>query len=129
MNRQRVAFFADSFLEVNGVAHTCRTLTALAERHDNPFFVVYGGDETEFSNSGSVTHGQLRRGPGSFAVNRSFRYDLFFYRHRDAVERRLRAFVPDIVPITGPGDAGMFGPRSRQVSRRPDLRLLAHQPP
>ena len=54
MNRQRVAFFADSFLEVNGVAHTCRTLTALAERHDNPFFVVYGGDETEFSKSGSL---------------------------------------------------------------------------
>ena len=71
--------------------------------------MVYGGDETEFSNSGSVTHGQLRRGPGSFAVNRSFRYDLFFYRHRDAVERRLRAFAPDIVPITGPGEAGMLG--------------------
>ena len=52
MNRPRVAFFADSFLEVNGVAHTCRTLTALAERHASPFLVVYGGGETKFSKSG-----------------------------------------------------------------------------
>jgi len=109
MNLQRVAFFADSFLEVNGVAHTCRTLTALAERHGNPFFVVYGGDETEFSKSGSVTHCQLRRGSGSFTVDRSFRYDLLFYRHREAIERRLRAFAPDVVHITGPGDAGTLG--------------------
>ena len=55
MSNRRVAFFADSFLDVNGVAHTCRALTALAERHASPFFVVYGGDETEFSSSGSVT--------------------------------------------------------------------------
>ena len=109
MNDPRVAFFADSFLEVNGVAHTCRTLTALAERHASPFLVVYGGGETKFSKSGSVIQFQLRRGSGSFAGDRSFRYDLLFYRHRDVVERRLRAFAPDIVHITGPGDAGTLG--------------------
>lgn len=109
MKPPRVAFFADSFSEVNGVAHTCRTLTALAAQHESPFFVVYGGEETKFSVDGTVTHCQLRRGSASFAVDRDFRYDLLFYRHRDEVERRLRAFAPDVVHITGPGDVGTLG--------------------
>ena len=36
----RVAFFTDSFHEVNGVAHTSRMLTATAERLGVPFQVV-----------------------------------------------------------------------------------------
>ncbi|MFN0104335.1 MAG: glycosyltransferase [Bryobacteraceae bacterium] len=109
MNTPRVAFFADSFREVNGVAHTCRTLTALAERYQCPFFVVHGGAENQITISGSVTRCELRRGPASFAVDRDFRYDLLFYRHRAEVERRLRAFAPDVLHITGPGDAGTLG--------------------
>jgi len=109
MTIPRVAFFADSFCEVNGVAHTCRTLTDLAERRHSPFFVVHGGPETQFSVSGSVTRCQLRRGSASFAVDRDFRYDLLFYRHREDIERRLRAFAPDVVHITGPGDVGTLG--------------------
>lgn len=109
MNPPRVAFFADSFSEVNGVAHTCRTLTALAARHENPFFVVYGGAVTKFSIDGAVDHCQLRRGSASFALDRDFRYDLLFYRHRHEVEQRLRAFAPDVVHLTGPGDASTLG--------------------
>jgi hypothetical protein len=109
MKPPRVAFFADSYSEVNGVAHTCRTLTALAARHESPFFIVYGGRETKFSVDSSVTHCELRRGSASFAVDRDFRYDLLFYRHRDEVERLLRAFAPDVVHITGPGDVGTLG--------------------
>jgi hypothetical protein len=82
MSPPRVAFFADSFSEVNGVAHTFRTLTALAARPESPFFVVYGGEETKFSIDGALTRCQLRRGSASFAVDRDFRYDLLFYRHR-----------------------------------------------
>jgi glycosyltransferase involved in cell wall biosynthesis len=109
MNPPRVAFFADSFLEVNGVAHTCRTLTALAAGHENPFFVVHGGPETSIQQEGSVTRCQLRRGAASFSVDRDFRYDLLFYRHCAEVERRLRAFAPDVIHITGPGDVGTLG--------------------
>jgi glycosyltransferase involved in cell wall biosynthesis len=109
VNPPRVAFFADSFLEVNGVAHTCRTLSGLAGAHGHPFFVVHGGPETQFIQEGSVTRCQLRRGPASFSVDRDFRYDLLFYRHRAEIERRLRAFAPDLIHITGPGDAGTLG--------------------
>ncbi|MBI2685297.1 MAG: glycosyltransferase [Acidobacteria bacterium] len=109
MNALRVAFFADSYLEVNGVAHTCRTLVSLAEERQHPFFLVYGGPETSFVTGGSIARCQLRRGPASFAVDRSFRYDLLFYRHRQAVEERLRAFAPDVIHITGPGDVGTLG--------------------
>jgi phosphatidylinositol alpha 1,6-mannosyltransferase len=109
MNPPRVAFFADSFLEVNGVAHTCRTLTALAATHENPFFVAHGGPETSFHQEGPVARCQLRRGAASFSVDRDFRYDLLFYRHRAEVERRLRAFAPEVIHITGPGDVGTLG--------------------
>jgi glycosyltransferase involved in cell wall biosynthesis len=109
MSFPRVAFFADSFLEVNGVAHTCRTLTGLARQHQTPFFMVHGGPESETEISGPVTRCQLKRGRTSFAVDRDFRYDLLFYRHRAEVERALRAFAPDVVHITGPGDAGTLG--------------------
>jgi len=115
----RVAFFADSFLEVNGVAHTCRTLTAMAVKTGAPFFAVHGGPRTEFVTEGSVTRCQLRRGPASFAVDRDFRYDLFFYRHRKEVERRLREFAPDVVHITGPGDAGTLGLVLAKVLKKP----------
>ena len=109
MSLPRVAFFADSFLEVNGVAHTCRTLMGLAQRHESPFLLVHGGPESETEVSGALTRCQLKRGRTSFAVDRDFRYDLLFYRHRAAVERRLRAFAPDVVHITGPGDVGTLG--------------------
>ena len=109
MKTCRVAFFADSFGEVNGVAHTCRALAALAEQHHSPFFVVHGGLNTDLSVSGSVIRYQLRRGPASFAIDRDFRYDMLFYRHREEVRRRLRAFAPDVVHITGPGDVGTLG--------------------
>lgn len=109
MSLPRVAFFADSYREVNGVAHTCRSLATLARQHKNPFFLVHGGPEAETEISGSVTRCQLPRGRTSFAVDRNFRYDLLFYRHRATVERALRVFAPDVVHVTGPGDAGTLG--------------------
>lgn len=105
----RIAFFADSFLEVNGVAHTCRTLAALAEAKQTPYFLVHGGPESVSTRTGSVHRHQLLRGAAGFAVDRDFRYDLLFYRHRRAIEPLLREFAPDVVHITGPGDAGTLG--------------------
>lgn len=119
MKTPRVALFADSFREVNGVAHTCRTLAAMAERYETPFLVVSGGPENAFSTSGSVIRCQLRRGPASFAVDRDFRYDTLFYRHRREVERRLRDFSPDVVHVTGPGDAGTLGLILGKALRKP----------
>ncbi len=43
----RVAFFPDSFAEVNGVAHTSRQFVAFAERRNLPMLCVHGGGRTE----------------------------------------------------------------------------------
>ena len=44
MNRPpRVAFFTDSYHEVNGVALTSREFAAFAKRRDYPFFSVHAG--------------------------------------------------------------------------------------
>ena len=40
----RVAYFPDSFHEVNGVAHTSRHFEAFARRRDLPFLCVRAGD-------------------------------------------------------------------------------------
>ena len=41
----RVAFFTDTFREINGVALTSRQLTAYAQRRGYPFLCVRGADE------------------------------------------------------------------------------------
>lgn len=109
MSLPRVAFFADSYLEVNGVANTCRILADLAVQNQTPFLLFHGGPDTETESNGPVTRCQLRRGRTSFAVDRDFRYDPLFYRHRHMVERAVRAFAPDVIHITGPGDVGTLG--------------------
>ena len=58
----RVAFFPDSFAEVNGVAHTSRQLVAFAERRNLPLLCVHGGGRTERVVEGAVTKLSLRRG-------------------------------------------------------------------
>lgn len=42
----RVAFFTDSFHEVNGVAHTSRHFDAFARRRALPFLNVHAGPKT-----------------------------------------------------------------------------------
>ena len=43
----RVAFFPDSFLEVNGVAMTSKRLIGYAKRHGYPFLCIHAGKKTE----------------------------------------------------------------------------------
>ena len=50
----RVAFFADSFHEVNGVALTSRMLEHYARQHGYPFLSVHTGPETRCWDAGSV---------------------------------------------------------------------------
>lgn len=107
--RLRVAFFTDSFTEVNGVGTLSREYAACAERERWPLLCVYGGPETCFTQSGSVEQLQLRRGPLAFAVDANVLCDPLLVRHRRLVTERLRAFRPDLVHITGPGDVSTLG--------------------
>jgi phosphatidylinositol alpha 1,6-mannosyltransferase len=105
----RVAFFPDSFAEVNGVAHTSRQLVAFAERRNLPLLCVYGGGRTERVVEGAVTKLSLRRGNIGFRLEADFRYDLFFWRHANRVIDAAREFKANVVHVTGPNDTGQLG--------------------
>lgn len=106
----RVAFFPDSFHEVNGVAHTARQFTAWAGRSGKPFLCVRaGGREAVFAEHGNFQSLELPRGFASFALDKDLRYDPLFARHGPAILRAVERFRPDIIHITGPSELGMIG--------------------
>ena len=76
----RVAFFADSFHEVNGVALTSRMLECFAYERRHPFLSVHTGPETRCWNSGSVRRVELALGPGSMWLEADLRFDFFCMR-------------------------------------------------
>ncbi|MEP6947446.1 MAG: glycosyltransferase [Acidobacteriota bacterium] len=105
----RVAFFPDSYLEVNGAAMTCRRLTAYAKRQENPLLCIHAGPKTELTVDGSVSHLSLKRSPLSFSLDEDLAYDPFFNRHFRRVHRQLLEFKPDIIHITGLNDVSIIG--------------------
>src|ERR1700733_8524336 len=103
----RVAYFPDSFHEVNGVAHTSRHFEAFARRKNIPFLCVRAGDrETRFQTELNLQTLELRRGPLSVALDKDLRLDPGFVRHLPIMIRTLRAFQPEIIHITGPSEIG-----------------------
>ena len=108
--RLRVAYFPDSFHEVNGVAHTSRQYEAFARRSGLPFLCVRAGSRSQKGQTdGTVTTLELARGPLSFALDKDLRYDPGFVRHVPRIAQALREFRPSIVHITGPSEIGMIG--------------------
>jgi len=105
----RIAFFTDAFWETNGVATLSREFAAFAQRRQLPFFCVHGGIETRASQQGSVTTLELKRGLAAFPVDHDLYCDPLLSRHKSWVTAQLRAFGPDLVHITGPGDMGILG--------------------
>jgi phosphatidylinositol alpha 1,6-mannosyltransferase len=106
----RVAYFPDSFHEVNGVAHTSRQFEAFIRRRNLPFLSVRAGNRTpRLLTEGQLTTLELRRGPISFGLEKDLSFDVGFFRHLPLVARTLRSFRPDIVHITGPSDFGFMG--------------------
>ena len=114
MTTPRVALFTDTFEETNGVATLCREFTAFAAARQLPFYCVRGGPRTQLTAAGLTTDGslttlELRRSPAAFPVDYDLRCDPFLSRYKNRVTERLRAFQPDLVHITGPGDFGILG--------------------
>jgi glycosyltransferase involved in cell wall biosynthesis len=106
----RVAYFPDSFHEINGVAHTSRHFEAFARRRGLPFLCVRAGDRTQaFSEDGNVWTLELPRGFLSFALEKDLRFDPAFLRHIPHIEEVLNRFKPDLIHITGPSEVGMLG--------------------
>ena len=105
----RVAYFPDSFHEVNGVAHTSRNFVAYAERHQLPFLCVRAGTRDQpVQQQGSVRTLELSRSAVSFGMEKDLAFDPLFWRHADLIEDELRRFQPDLLHMTGPSELGIF---------------------
>jgi glycosyltransferase involved in cell wall biosynthesis len=119
----RVAYFPDSFHEINGVAHTSRHFEAFARRRGLPFLCVRAGDRAQaFTEDGNVWTLELPRGVLSFALEKDLRFDPAFLRHIPLIEEVLDRFKPDLIHITGPSEVGMLG---AALSHHLDLPLAA----
>jgi phosphatidylinositol alpha 1,6-mannosyltransferase len=105
----RVAFFTDSFHEVNGVALTSREFAGFAQRHGYPFFSVHAGPETKHWREGTFETFELSNSKVVLGLEHDLAFDLLFLRHFQAVRRKLEEFRPDIVHVTGPSHAGLLG--------------------
>ncbi|HEY6413901.1 MAG TPA: glycosyltransferase [Edaphobacter sp.] len=110
MRVPRVAYFPDSFHEVNGVAHTSRNFVAYAERHGLPFLCVRAGARVEaFEQVGELRTLELGRSRASVRMEKDLEFDVLFWRHGGGIRRELERFRPDVIHITGPSELGMFG--------------------
>ena len=106
----RVAYFPDSFHEVNGVAHTSRNFEAYALRGNLPFLCVRAGDrDVAVHQEGEVRSLELMRSRTSIRLEKDLEFDAIFWRHYDQIEWQLKLFQPDIIHITGPSELGIFG--------------------
>src|SRR5580658_6466549 len=110
MTFPRVAYFPDSFHEVNGVANTSRQFEAFARRRNLPFLCVRaGGRPRAVTEDGSVWTLELPRGFLSFALEKDLRFDPAFLRHIPLIGEVLERFQPEVIHITGPSEIGMLG--------------------
>jgi phosphatidylinositol alpha 1,6-mannosyltransferase len=106
----RVAYFPDSFHEVNGVAHTSRNFEAFARRRNLPFLCVRAGGRAQASlEEGNVRTLELPRGFLSFAIEKDLRFDPAYFRHIPLIGEVLERFQPDLIHITGPSEVGILG--------------------
>ena len=106
----RVAYFPDSFHEINGVAHTSRQFEAFARRRNLPFLCIRAGNRIpHLLTEDNLTTLELKRGFLSFALDKDLTFDAGFLRHLTAITRALRVFRPDILHITGPSENGLLG--------------------
>jgi phosphatidylinositol alpha 1,6-mannosyltransferase len=106
----RIAYFPDSFHEVNGVAHTSRNFVAFARRRNLPMLCVRAGQTTRLlPPDGSIQALELGRSPLAVHLEKDLSFDPLFFRYTDIISTTVRAFRPDIIHITGPSELGLFG--------------------
>jgi phosphatidylinositol alpha 1,6-mannosyltransferase len=105
----RVAFFPDSFLEVNGVAMTSKRLIGYAKKNGYPFLCIHAGNKTAITSDEAITYLSLKRSFVSLPMDEDLKYDPLFQRHTNLVLRELMKFQPDVLHITGLNDVSIIG--------------------
>jgi glycosyltransferase involved in cell wall biosynthesis len=119
----RVAYFPDSFHEINGVAHTSRHFEDFARRRDLPFLCVRAGNRRQpLEKVGNVWTLELPRGVFSLPLEKDLRFDPAYLRHLPVIEDVLEQFDPDVVHVTGPSEIGML---AVAIARHRNLPLAA----
>ncbi len=108
-NQLRIAFFPDSYLEVNGAAMTSQRLVAFAKRNNYPYLCIHAARKSETWQDGSVTYMTLKRSPVSFSLDEELAYDPLFQRHAGKIDKQLQEFKPDVIHITGLNDVSIVG--------------------
>lgn len=116
----RVAFFPDSFHEVNGVAHTSRHFESFARKNNLPFLCVRAGIRgVALEKSGNVWTLELPRSVLSIPLEKDLTFDPAYLRHLPLVNETLESFAPDLIHITGPSDIGLLGAGFARTWRLP----------
>lgn len=105
----RVAFFTDSFHEVNGVALTSRQFVGFAERRGYPFFSVHTGPATRHWSAGPLETFEIASSHLLLGLEQDLSFDLLFWRHYRPLSAALERFQPDVLHVTGPGHCGLLG--------------------
>ncbi len=109
MTSPRVAYFPDSFHEVNGVAHTSRHFEAFARRRNLPFLCIRAGHRSQaLIEDGNVWSLELPRGFLSIPLEKDLRFDPAYPRHLRLIASVLDRFQPDLIHITGPSEIGLL---------------------
>lgn len=119
----RVAYFPDSFHEVNGVAHTSRQFEDFARRRGLPFLCVRAGSRSQrLQIEGELRTLEFPRGTLSVPLEKDLRFDPAWLANFLPVLREVRAFRPDVIHVTGPSELGLVG---AWVARRLKIPLAA----
>ncbi|HME06585.1 MAG TPA: glycosyltransferase [Bryobacteraceae bacterium] len=105
----RVAFFTDSFHEVNGVALTSRQFDAFARKRGLPFLSIHAGPRTDYRVEGQHHTLELARSRAAVPIERDMAFDPMLPQRKEEVGPILRGFRPDVIHITGPSDIGILG--------------------
>ncbi len=105
----RVAFFTDSYHEINGVAHTSRQLVKFAKCRQMPLLCVNAGPRTHHTRDGAFRQLELRRGRLAIRLDDDLCSDLLLWRHYQAARKAVWDFAPDVIHVTGPSDMGQLG--------------------
>jgi glycosyltransferase involved in cell wall biosynthesis len=104
-----VAFFTDSFLEINGVARTSRKLEEFARRTNRPFLCVHGTDPSNRVAEATGSRLPLQRGLTRFHLERDLQFDLNLWRYARAALNAVSGFGASVIHVTSPGDVGLLG--------------------
>lgn len=105
----RVAFFTDSFHDVNGVAHTSRQLEQFARRRGYPILSVHAGPRTAEWVEGSCHTVEFGRSRSRIPLDEGLAFDPWFFRFWHRGVKAISRFRPDVIHVTGPGDVGALG--------------------